>query len=148
MDTNLPFLMGQNPFDIHVYFKSDAEAKFAANFKTRLLARFVWLRAGRWNDSASRISPHPLPMFEVFGGEPRNIEKVNEVIEWLDANRGELSVLIHPNTTNGNVQDHCVHRVWLGEPVAIRVWPFYASKFVKLVLVLAGATVIVRTLGR
>ena len=66
----------------------------------------------------------------------------------MDANRGELSVLIHPNTTNGNVQDHCVHRVWLGEPVAIRVWPFYASKFVKLVLVLAGATVIVRTLGR
>ena len=148
MDTNLPFLLGQNPFDVHVYFKGDAEAAFAATFKTRLLARFVWLKAGRWNDSASRISPHPLPMFEVFGGETKNIEKVNEVIEWLNANRGGLSVLIHPNTTNGNVQDHCVHRVWLGEPVAIRVWIFHAIKLVKLVLVLAGAAVIVWALNR
>ncbi len=148
MDTRLPFVKGQNPFDVHVYFKSDAEAALAATLKTRLLARFAWLKAGRWNDSASLISPHPLPMFEVFGGEPKNVEKVNDVIEWLDANRGELSVLIHPNTTDGNVQDHCVHRVWLGEPVAIRVWPFHAFKWVKVGLVLAGAAVIVRALDR
>jgi hypothetical protein len=32
----------------------------------------------------------------MFGAETRNIAKVNEVIEWLDENRGGLSVLIHP----------------------------------------------------
>ena len=148
MDTNLPFRLGQHPFDVHVYFKSDAEAAFAATFKTRLLARFDWLKEGRWNDSASRMSPHPLPMFEVLGGEMKNIVKVNEVIEWLDANRGGLSVLIHPNTTDGNVQDHCVHQVWLGEPVAMRVWVFHANKSVKLVLALASAAVILWALNR
>ena len=86
MDLTLPFLPGKNPFDIHVYFKTE-DASLAATFKTRLQARFEWLEEGRWNDSASRLSPHTMPMFEMFGGETKNIAKVNEVIEWLDANR-------------------------------------------------------------
>ena len=138
MDTNLPFRPGQNPFDIHVYFKNDAEAAFAATLKTRLLAHFGWLKEGRWNDRAYLLSPHPLPMFEVLGGDPKSIVKVNEVIEWLDANRNGLSVLIHPNTTDGNVRDHCIHRVWLGEPVALRVWVFR----IKFVLLLVSAPII------
>ena len=144
MDTNLPFLPGGNPFDIHVYFKPD-EAALAATLKTRLQARFDWLKEGRWNDSASRLSPHPLPMFELFGGETKNIVKVNEVVEWLDGNRSGLSVLIHPNTTDGNVQDHSVHAVWVGQPVAVRLWIFHAQASAKAVLVLASAVVILRS---
>ena len=144
MDTNLPFLPGKNPFDIHVYFKAD-EAALAATLKTGLMARFDWLKEGRCNDSASRLSPHPLPMFEMFGGEPNNIVKVNEVIEWLDENRGGLSVLIHPNTTDGNVQDHSAHAVWLGQPVAVRIWVFHAQTTIKGVLLLASAAVILRS---
>ena len=141
MDTNLPFVPGKNPFDIHVYFKPE-DAAIAATLNTRLLARFGWLKMGRWNDRASLLSPHPLPMFETFAGEPKNIGKVNEVIEWLDGNRGSLSVLIHPNTTDGNVQDHSVHAVWLGQPVALRFWLFHAVTAIKAVLVLASAAVI------
>ena len=144
MDTNLPFLPGKNPFDIHVYFKPD-EAALAATLKTRLLERFNWLKEGRWNDSASRVSPHPLPMFELFGGETKSIFKVNEVIEWLDGKRGGLSVLIHPNTTDGHVKDHSIHAVWVGQPVAVRLWVFHAQTVIKVVLGLATVGVILRS---
>ena len=83
-------------------------------------------------------------MFEVFGGDMKNIVKVNEVIEWLDGNRGGLSVLIHPNTIDGNLKDHSVHAVWLGQPVAVRFWLFRAQTAIKVVLVLASAAVILR----
>jgi aromatic ring-cleaving dioxygenase len=84
-------------------------------------------------------------VFEMFGAETRNIAKVNEVIEWLDENRGGLSVLIHPNTTGGNAQDHSAHAVWLGQPVAVRLWGFHAQTSIKAVLVLASAAVILRS---
>ena len=145
MDTNLPFLPGENPFDIHVYFAGDDEAALAAKLKTRSLARFSWLKLGRWNDSASRLSPHPLPMFEMFGGEPKNIAKVKEVIDWLDENRSGLSVLIHPRTTDGNLLDHSAYAVWLGEPVTLRLWIFQAQKWIKPVLVLAIAALVLRS---
>jgi DOPA 4,5-dioxygenase len=141
MNTNLPFLPGKNPFDIHVYFKPD-EAALAKTLKTRLVARFGWLEEGRWNDSASPLSPHPLPMFELFGVEIKNISKVSEVIEWLNGNRGGLSVLIHPNTTDGNAQDHSVHAVWLGRPLAVRIWIFHAQTVIKAALMLASVAVI------
>ena len=143
MDPSLPFLQGQNPFDIHVYFKPD-EAPLAAALKDRLLARFDWLQNGRWSDSAGRLSPHPLPMFEVLGGETKNVAKVPEVIEWLEKHRGHLSVLIHPNTTDGNVHDHSVHAVWLGEPVAIRMWVFYL-KYAKVLFMLATGAFIIHS---
>lgn len=141
MDANLPFLPGKNPFDIHVYF-TQKEAMLAAALKARLLARFDFLKEGRWKDQAGRLSPHPLPMFELFGGEANNVAKVNEVIEWLDENRDGLSVLVHPNTKDGNLRDHSVHAVWLGPPVAVRLWVFRTQSFIKGVLVLASVSLV------
>ena len=75
MDMRLPFVPSKNPFDIHVYFNTD-QAERAAAVKARLAKRFGWLEEGRWNDTASRLSPHPLPMFEMFGGEAKSVVKV------------------------------------------------------------------------
>lgn len=145
MDTNLPFIPGVNPVDIHVYFTADTAAQAAA-VKARLRARFDWLKEGRWNGHASRISPHPQPMFELLFGDPQNVAKVHEVAEWLDKNRDGLSVLIHPNTTDGNVQDHTTHALWLGQPVAVRTWVFHVPKLIRMsILGLAGATVFARS---
>lgn len=36
----LPMAAGRKPFDFHVYFKADSQAEFAADLRTRLLARF------------------------------------------------------------------------------------------------------------
>ena len=145
MDTSLPFLAGKNPFDVHVYFEANDKEK-AATLKRKLMARFDWLKEGRWNDRAGRISPHPMPMFEMFGGDPKSIAKVNDVIEWLKKNRGGFSILVHPNTTYGNVKDHSVHAVWLGEPVGIRFWVFHIQTAIKIGLVLAIGTYAIRSM--
>jgi len=144
MDTSLPFLPGKNPFDVHVYFEAE-QAELAATVKTRLMARFDWLKPGRWTDSAGRLSPHPLPMFEMFGGDPKSIAKVNEVVEWLSENRNGLSVLVHPNTIHGNVRDHSVNAVWLGPPVEVRFWVFHAQTVIKAALVLGVAAFVLRS---
>jgi hypothetical protein len=36
----LPMAAGRKPFDFHVYFMADSQAEFAADLRTRLLARF------------------------------------------------------------------------------------------------------------
>ena len=144
MNLNLPFLPGKNPFDIHCYFEPD-KAEVATALKDRLCARFDWLEQGRFTKSAGAVSPHPLPMFELFGGEPNSIAKVNEVIEWLRENRSGLSVLVHPNTTDGNYLDHSAHAVWLGEPVAVRLWVFQAQTAIKFAIVLGSAAAIMRS---
>ena len=48
MDTTLPFRTWfGTPFDVHVYFDGEAATAAALELRTKLLARFEWLRAGR-----------------------------------------------------------------------------------------------------
>ena len=44
----------------------------------------------------------------------------NEVTAWLELNRDDLSVLIHP-LTGDDLADHTEHALWLGEPQQLRL---------------------------
>ena len=45
------------------------------------------------------------------------------LIPWLDANRGGLNVLVHPQTGD-SLEDHTVHATWLGEPAKLNLEMF------------------------
>ena len=60
-----------------------------------------------------KVGPHFLPMIELHFSEKTK----SEVISWLEANRNDLSVLIHEDTGD-DVRDHLAP-IWLGEKYPI-----------------------------
>jgi aromatic ring-cleaving dioxygenase len=128
----LPFLPKRNPWDIHCYF-SDAQSRAASlELRAGLMAAFPWLRQLKlWEDA---IGPHALPMWEVDFGLPESAPRVAEVVQWLvrhnsnSSNDGEgnksLSILVHPNTTDGGVTDHTEHAIWIGRRLPVKLEAF------------------------
>lgn len=59
------------------------------------------------------VGPHKMPMFEL------HMESVSdEFVSWLDAYRGDFSVLIHP-VSEEELIDHTVRAIWLGRELGI-----------------------------
>lgn len=59
------------------------------------------------------VGPHKMPMFEL------HMESVSdEFVSWLDAHRGDFSVLIHP-VSEEELIDHTVRAIWLGRELGI-----------------------------
>jgi aromatic ring-cleaving dioxygenase len=125
----LPFVPQRNPWDIHCYF-SDARSRAASlELRAGLMAAFPWLRQHKLWDVA--IGPHTLPMWEVdFGLLPESASRVGEVVEWLvGCNNSEnmgLSILVHPNTSDGGVADHTEHAIWIGRRLPVKLQAFSA----------------------
>ncbi len=61
------------------------------------------------------VGPHNKPMFEVHFADDKQ-----GFVEWLDNQRGELSVLIHP-VTDDVISDHTTKATWLGKTLPIKV---------------------------
>lgn len=71
-------------------------------------------RVGRLHHGA--IGPHTQPMFQI-AFEPAQLALV---VAWLYPNRGERSVLIHPQ--HGDlVREHRQDALWLGAPLPINL---------------------------
>ena len=49
------------------------------------------------------------------------VSDIARVQHWLQQERGTLSVLIHPHSTDGAWADHTRHAVWLGTPLQLRL---------------------------
>ena len=47
----------------------------------------------------------------------------DELIPWLERNRGGLNILVHGSTGNG-LEDHTTHASWLGEPSELNLATF------------------------
>ena len=60
------------------------------------------------------VGPHSKPMFEVHFSDNKQ-----SFVEWLDNERGELSVLIHP-VSEDTLADHTTRAVWLGAALPIK----------------------------
>ena len=58
------------------------------------------------------IGPHPIGMFEVDVETPKQF---GAFVSWLVINRGPLSCLVHPNTSESVERDHSQRATWLGE---------------------------------
>ncbi|HAS8155840.1 DOPA 4,5-dioxygenase family protein [Vibrio vulnificus] len=59
------------------------------------------------------VGPHKMPMFELHFHDNQH-----GLIEWLDAHRGDLSVLIHP-VSDEHLLDHTERAHWLGKELGI-----------------------------
>lgn len=57
------------------------------------------------------VGPHPVWSCQLSF----NHEQFPEVIEFLDINRNQLTVLVH-GVTGDDLADHTEHAYWLGEP--------------------------------
>lgn len=60
------------------------------------------------------VGPHSKPMFEVHFADDKN-----DFVQWLDSQRGYLTVLIHP-VSNDALSDHTTRALWLGKPLPIK----------------------------
>ncbi|NAX22241.1 DOPA 4,5-dioxygenase family protein [Vibrio sp. V39_P1S14PM300] len=59
------------------------------------------------------VGPHKMPMFEIHVADINN-----GFADWLDAQRGDLSVLMHPVTGN-DLKDHTEGAAWLGRELGV-----------------------------
>lgn len=77
------------------------------------------------------IGPHPVAMFEVNLFTPAQF---GAFIPWLAMWRGNLSVLVHPNTVEPGVdevvsqlRDHTQRAIWMGEKIPLDLSLFHRS---------------------
>ena len=99
-------------YHAHVYY-DPATTRAAAEALRASIDRGFVVRLGRWHDAL--VGPHTGSMYQVaFAGD-----QFATLVPFLMLNRSGLSVLVHPNT-GAPRDDHLVHALWLGEPLAIR----------------------------
>ena len=99
-------------YHAHLYFRSAEERTRALLLREAIAERFS-VQLGRVHDQP--VGPHDAPMYQVAFSR----ELFGSFVPWLSLNRAGLSVLVHPNTGRA-LDDHLVHALWLGEPLAIR----------------------------
>jgi DOPA 4,5-dioxygenase len=98
-------------YHAHIYWTSPAERERALHIRRWLGERFV-VQLGSVHDRA--VGPHAVPMYQVAFTP----DVLSSLLPWLMLNRLGLSVLVHPNTGRAR-DDHLVHALWLGEPLAL-----------------------------
>lgn len=107
-------------YDFHTYFKLDDAEQVAYGSKFRELIETEFkneLTNGQcriFKTHAQSIGPHPDEngMFETDTTDPVTFLKM---LNFYQMNHGPLSVLIHPRSDKGDLQDHTQHALWLGE---------------------------------
>ncbi|KAL5334084.1 DOPA-like domain-containing protein [Aspergillus crustosus] len=111
-------------FDIHVYhFQNNPDqVAFASALWERIRREFPELRIYTFWDKP--VGPHPVAMFEVNLFTP---VQFGAFVPWLIIHRGPLSVLIHPNTVEGeDERNHTQRATWLGDriPLDLRIFKY------------------------
>ncbi|CAN8098275.1 unnamed protein product [Discula destructiva] len=108
-------------FDIHVYY-TQSQMPYARNLHKRIRHEFPELRIYKFWEQP--VGPHPYAMFEVNLFTPAQF---GAFVPWLVIWRGELSALVHPNTTMGpgellseaELRNHTQRAIWMGEKVPL-----------------------------
>ncbi|WP_372695484.1 DOPA 4,5-dioxygenase family protein [Immundisolibacter sp.] len=100
-------------YHAHVYFDPDTRP-LAAWLREQLGERFA-VRLGRWHDRP--IGPHSKPMYQVAFAP----QLFGQVVPFLMLNRGELDILVHPESGLGHAGDHTIRAAWLGHPLPLDV---------------------------
>ncbi|HGH6011188.1 TPA: DOPA 4,5-dioxygenase family protein [Vibrio cholerae] len=99
-------------FHAHVYFDPD-QAIVAERFRQQI-ARERRDVIALFGLVPRRVGPHVKPMFEMHFRDNQH-----GLLEWLEENRGALSILIHP-VSGDDAYDHQDDRIrWLGEPLGL-----------------------------
>ncbi|MEE2999060.1 MAG: DOPA 4,5-dioxygenase family protein [Pseudomonadota bacterium] len=100
-------------YHVHLYYDGSSK-QHAANLRRQLDKRFgERITIGRWRDKAPQ-GPHPVSHFQV----DFPIELFNTLVPFLALNRGDLHILLHPNTGNG-YEDHTQNVMWIGSSIPL-----------------------------
>jgi DOPA 4,5-dioxygenase len=115
-------LKRRNPYDCHVYYRlDDGSRDEALALREAMRLAFPWMRFHRPFDRP--IGPHPLPMWEADFASYENRDRWPDVVAWLEAHHGRLSVLVHPHSTDSDYADHTAHAFWAGDVLPLRMRP-------------------------
>lgn len=112
-------LKDRNPFDVHVYYNTSEERLEAIILRDEMQQNFPWMRF--YNLKERPIGPHPLPMWEADFGGYQNRHRWDEVRKFIERQHGNLSILIHPHSTDGDYADHTKYAFWVGEVLKLRI---------------------------
>ncbi len=94
-------------YHAHVYF-DEATREPAQALRDAISAGFE-ITMGRWHERP--VGPHPMWSYQV-AFQP---DLFDTLVPWLMLNRGDLNILLHPNTGE-DLADHRERPFWLGEP--------------------------------
>lgn len=74
---------------------------------------------------AEPVGPWTTPMWQVLlrreGAPSALAADLGRSLGWLMANRSGLSVMIHPNSADGDYTDHAQNATWMGEPTPLKL---------------------------
>src|SRR5713101_3257563 len=111
-ESNIPRSTSENAsHHAHVYYDPATTRLEAERLRAWIDERFA-VTLGRWHDV--KVGPHDQAMFQVAFAA----DLFSALVPWLMLNHGNLSVLVHPNTTNPR-RDHLVNPLWIGQPLAV-----------------------------
>jgi aromatic ring-cleaving dioxygenase len=99
-------------YHAHVYF--DPSTRPVAERVRNAIADKFTVELGGFSDEPR--GPHPVSQFNVIFQAP----EFQSLVPWLMFNREGLDVLVHP-LTEDMVDDHSIHALWLGTPVALKL---------------------------
>ncbi|KAA3632611.1 MAG: 4,5-dioxygenase [Proteobacteria bacterium] len=102
----------QTRFHAHVYF-DEATLEQARRLTDEAGGRFA-VDLGRLHEKP--VGPHPSWSRQIAF----DATVYRELIDWLDANRGGLTILVHADTGD-DLADHTDHAWWLGAPATLDV---------------------------
>jgi aromatic ring-cleaving dioxygenase len=106
-------------YHAHIYFDPASTRVSAEALRQQIAERFV-VQMGRWHEVP--VGPHNQAMYQVAF----TTALFASFVPWLMINRGNLDVLVHPNTLAPR-DDHLRHALWLGErqPLIDKVLPMH-----------------------
>ena len=118
-------------YDVHVVFCSAREPEAAVFFNEFMdFVKDQCIVHDRAVIFTEPVGPWPGPMWQVllrntasFADLERDLGKC---LAWLMINRGDFSVMVHPNTERhgpfgGAYRDHTDYSLWLGRPLELRL---------------------------
>lgn len=104
-------------YHAHVYF--DEKTTEQARELCQKAATLFGVAMGRVHQKL--VGPHPHWSCQLAFESAQ----FDQLIPWLDKNRGGLTVLVHADTEN-HLEDHTTHASWLGEPAKLDLSHFGA----------------------
>ena len=100
-------------YHVHLYYDGRSK-QHASNLRREMTHLFGdKIEIGRWRDKAPQ-GPHPVSHFQVAFDR----DVLPDVVTFLSLNRGDLSILLHPNTGNG-YEDHTQNVMWIGPSIPL-----------------------------